>query len=278
MAQDEYVNTPFGMVPKECYRQHPAGTTLQEIPNGVRANHADGTTQDYISTEKCIAFGKAFKAFKGSSERSAATPAPIAHGWFNYASWTSPQGVGKFTAAYKLPRLPANPGPQYVYYFIGAQSEAGILQPVIGYNQIGGAGWTLSSWYCCPKGTVNQGNVVSGMGPEDVIQASIVQTSQSPSTYSITGVWRGNAAGLNVVVGSEVFNWPNVTLEAYGVYSCDQLMTGPFTFSKLAMTGVDGNPMKPDWALSPPPKGFTACDGKLSVNGGMVTIEENGVN
>jgi hypothetical protein len=108
MAQDEYVDTPFGMVPRECYRQHPAGTTLSGIPNGVRSRHADGTIRDYVSSERCLAFGRSFKP---SRPKTAAAPS-IPSGWFNYASWQAPQQVGQFTATYTLPGLPASQGAQ----------------------------------------------------------------------------------------------------------------------------------------------------------------------
>ncbi len=277
VVQDDYVDTPFGRVPKECYRQHPAGTTLRQIPNGVRALHADGTTRDYVSTERCIAFGKT------AGRRQEASTFPVADGWFNYASWTSPQNVGKFTATYRLPNLPKQPWKDAVpriYYFIGVQSfktatgPDTILQPVIGYNQIGGKGWTLSSWNCCPSGQVHQGNVVTGMGPGAIITASVAQTSPSPPTYAITGVWAGQTASLNVVTGGEVLNWPNVTLEAYTVMACNQFMDGPFTFSQLAMTGVNGQTMTPRWVISPS-WNPVACDTKLTVSGNTITIQNN---
>ena len=145
---------------------------------------------------------------------------------------------------------------------------------MIGYNQIGGKGWTLSSWNCCPSGQVNQGNVVTGMGPGDIITASVAQTSQSPPTYAITGVSGGQTASLNVVTGGEVLNWPNVTLEAYNVMACNQFMNGPFTFSQCTMSGVNGQPMTPRWVISPPPSP-AACDTKLNVNGSTITIQQN---
>jgi hypothetical protein len=275
VARDDYVDTPFGRVPRECYRQHPAGTTLRQIANGVQALHADGTTRDYVSTERCIALGKTL----GRRQEAVGT-FPVANGWFNYASWTSPQNVGTFTATYQLPNLPKIAAAQHVYYFIGVQSfqtatgPETILQPVIGYNQIGGKGWTLSSWNCCPSGQVHQGNVVTGMGPQDIITASVAQTIQSPPTYAISGVWGGQTASLNVVTNGEVLTWPNVTLEAYNVLACNQFMVGPFTFSQLAMTGVNGQRMTPRWAISPP-SNPAPCNTKLLVNGSTITIQEN---
>ena len=79
---------------------------------------------------------------------------------------------------------------------------------------------------------------------------------------------------MNVVTNGEVLTWPNVTLEAYNVLACNQFMVGPFTFSQLAMTGVDGQRMTPRWAISPP-SNPAPCNTKLLVNGSTITIQEN---
>ena len=279
LAQDEYVSTPFGPVPKECVFQHPAETTLQRIEGGVRAVQADGTVKEYKATEKCLAFGKAYKgrSIKGGP-RTPGQSTPIPSKWVNFAEWTWTNFIGKFTATYTIPQLPANPGSQNIYYFIGLQdysmSPFTILQPVIGYNQNGGDGWTLSSWNCCPSGQVHQGNVVKGMGPGDTIEAAIVQTSQGPRTYAITGNWQGNVASLNLVLPTEAFNDADVVLEIYNVSSCDQFMTGPFIFSNIALFDTTPAPVTPNWYLTPT-NGRTVCNGKLTISGTTITIQEN---
>lgn len=275
-AADDLVRTPFGLVHKDCLVQHSAGTTLKTIENGVRATAADGTVVDHITSDKCRQFMKSFvPRHPGDFSQSN----PISNGWFNYTGWYPPRPIGEFTGTYTMPGLPSSPGYQNVYYFIGTQDNAStpltILQPVIGYNQIGGSGWTLSSWNCCPSGQVHQGNVVSGMGPGDTISGSIKQISSSPSTYKIVGTWNGQDADLSVEVGQEVFNWADVTLEAYNVYDCDQFMNGPFVFSDLVVKDTSGNVMAPDWTLYPSPDGTTACNGKIAVSGSTVSIQEN---
>lgn len=273
-AQDEEVDTPFGKVPRECYHQHPAGTTLSRIPNGVHAVHVDGTTKDYISSEKCLAFGRSFKGRRAAASGSS----PISNGWFNYAGWVAPQTVGQFTATYTLPNVPANPGSQTLYYYIGIEdldsSPLVILQPVIAYSQGASGGWSLTSWNCCASGQVNSGNTVTGMAAGDTIQASIMQISQSPSTYAIDGTWNGSTASLNVVVGAEAFNWPNVTLEIKNVTTCDQFATGPFTFSQLYLASSTYMTLQPNWGVEPS-GGTTACNGQLTQNGPTITIQQN---
>lgn len=276
-CKEKMVHTPFGVIPSKCHVQHPPGTTLKVVNNTVHATHSDGTIVIHESSPDCLKHVKSLR----KAPHAPGAESIISNGWFNYASWYTPssQNVGEFTATYTLPNFPSNPGSQNIYYFIGVQDNnqsnpLTILQPVIGYNQIGGTGWTLSSWNCCPNGQVHQGNVVSGMGPGETILASIKQTSQSPSTYTITGTWQGQNANLTVEVGQEFFNWPNVTLEAYNINSCNQFMNGPFTFSALSLKDTNGNPLNPTWALSPP-GGKTACNGQLTVSGSTITIQEN---
>jgi len=107
-----------------------AGTTPRQIPNGVQALHAEGTTKDYVSTEKCIAFGKTVER-----RREAISTFHVAKGCFNYVSWTSPQNVEKFTTTYPLPNLPKVPVPQYIYYFIGVQSFKTATAPRLSCNR-----------------------------------------------------------------------------------------------------------------------------------------------
>ncbi|MBY0320220.1 MAG: hypothetical protein K2X72_15965 [Reyranella sp.] len=271
MAQDEYVDTPFGKVPKECYRQHPAGTTLSQITNGVRARHADGTTRDYVSSEKCLAFGRTFKP---NRLKSAMAP-PVSEHWFDLAGWQAPQQVGQFTATYTLPGLPASQGAQKLDYYIGLQDTdslpAAILQPVLEY--LNGV-YSLSSWNCCPSGQVNQGNIVTGMQPGDTISASIMQTQQSPPTYAINGVWKGQTADLTVDVGSENFVLTFVGLETYYVAACDQFLIGQFVFSPLYMANVNNQELIPTWGVNP--ANGTSCNNQVTVNGPGITIELNG--
>lgn len=268
------VLTPFGYVPRECLFQHPAGTTLRRTDGGVRAIHADGTTKDYKSSARCLAFGKTY----ARRPTKAGDTTPIPSGWLSYAEWDWSNFIGKFTATYTIPNLPASPGLQNIYYFIGLQdytmSPFTILQPVIGYNQNGGNGWTLSSWNCCPSGQVHQGNVVTGMGPGDSIDAAITQTSPESRTYSVTGNWKGKVASLNLELPTEAFNDAVVTLEIYHVNSCSQLMRGPFTFSNLALFDTMNSPVTPTWWLTPP-GGGTVCNGKLTLDGSTIAIQQN---
>jgi hypothetical protein len=272
MAQDAYVDTPFGKVPKECYWQHPSGTTLSRIANGVRARHADGTTRDYVSSERCLAFGRSFKPRQPDTAVPAAYPN---NHWFNFAAWLSPQNVGRFTATYSLPGFPASPGPQILFYFIGLEDidsvPVAILQPVLRYAD---GAYSLSSWNCCPSGQSHQGNIVTGMKPGDMISTSITRISQSPSIYSINGVWAGKTADLTVQVDdSEAFIWPNVTLEIFHMTTCSQFPTGPFVFGQLYLADVNDQPLTPTWRLEPS-GGTTPC-GRLGVNGPTITIEQN---
>lgn len=270
MAQREaFVDTPFGKVPKECHLQHPAGTTLKIIENGVRATHTDGTVKDYISSAKCLEFAKTYK-----SRRAPSSSPPISNGWFNYAGWLAPANIGNFSATYTLPQPPANPGSQTIYYYIGLQdidsASPTILQPVASYFR---SAWSLTSWNCCPSGTANQGNVVTGMQSGDTVTAAIYQISTSPTTYAIQGIWSGNVTSLNAEAGTANYNWPNVTLEIDNLDTCDQFMTGPFTFGQLSMNDIKGNSLTPSWGVTP--SGGTACNGKLTVNGTTITIQQN---
>lgn len=271
MAQEQLVDTPFGKVPRECHLTHPSGTTLSKIPGGVRALHPDGTTKDHVSPAKCRTFDRHLK-----ERRAKAGSPPIANGWFNYAGWLAPQSIGQFTASYTLPQLPADPGPQVIYYYIGVEDLAAseILQPVLSYAQGASGGYSLFAVSCCVEGLSNQSLPVTGMGPGDTVTVSILQSNPSPATYSISGSWQGQGTAVNVVVGSGTYNWPDVALEVYNISQCSQFLTGPFTFSQLYLADVNHNTLTPNWGVTPS-GGATACNGMLTVDGQTITIQQN---
>jgi hypothetical protein len=279
MAQRaEFVDTPFGKVPKECHLQHPKGTTLSLIPNGLRATHSDGTVKDYASSTKCLEFAKTLKSRRRSATASLPSgSSPIVDGWFNYASWLAPATIGKFTATYTLPAPPANPGKQTVFYYIGLEdlqaSSPTILQPVMTYYE---NAWSLVAWNCCPSGVANQSTPIFNMQTGDTISAEILMSQASPVTYTVSGNWMGNVTSLSDQTGSPSYNWPNVTLEIQNLNTCDQFMTGPFTFSQLVVSDTNMIPLTPQWGLYPS-SGATTCNGNLVVNTGSstITIQEN---
>jgi hypothetical protein len=269
MAQDDFVNTPFGKVPRECFSQHPRGTTASAIPNGVRIRLADGTTKDYVSSERCVSFVRSLRSRKAKPGMTPTIPS----GWFNYAAWYAPQGIGTFAATYTLPQLPAQAGNQDLYYYIGLENGADpnspILQPVLGYDQSASGGYTLTSFVVGPSGPVMQGPVVTGMGPDATVNVSIVQTAAS--TYSVNASWQGQKSDISW--NGEVLNSPYVTLEIDYVNACNQFLTGAFAFGNLSLTDLNGNSLTPSWAVEP--SGGTVCNGNLAVNGSTITIQQN---
>lgn len=271
--RDALVETPFGKVPRECYAQCPSGTVLSAIAGGLRARRPDGTTTDLLGSARCSAVAQRLKARRA---RPAVAAPPIYNGWFNYAAWLALQGIGQFYATYTLPQLPAQPGSQELYYYIGLEDgqdpESPILQPVVGYNQGDSGGYFLAAYVVSPSGVLCQSTPVTGMGPGDTVSVSIEQSSTSPSTYLVYGAWQGQSTQLSWVTGSDVQNSPYVTFENYGVTSCSQFLTGPFTFSGLYLADLNNNMLTPQWQVTPAP----SCNGQLTWSGDVITIEQNG--
>ena len=274
-TQTDSVATPFGWFHRDHVHHYPGGvitnnadrTTTITLPDGSTANlqHADTDTP--------------------SADRPAASGLPTGHEWLNYASFYTERyvEVGTFNAKYIVPNNPTS-NPQngnILYYFIGVQdnqtSPLTILQPVLGFNGANAnenyktiPGWSLANWNCCPSGQTIQGNIVTGMQPGDTIATSMIK---SDSTYTITATWKGQNAILTQNTGSEFFDWPNVTLEVYGITACDEFVPGAMTFFDLEMMDTDGNAIPMKWSTTGDGK---ACNTKITyVDATTITIEQN---
>ena len=271
---EEMVRTPFGEFPKECVHEHPHGTTIEEVKEGLKATHTDGTVKIIPHNPKCDSFHKNMKKQNAAINRAELNSniTPISWEWFNYTSWTAPDTMTNYTATYTVPDTPTNVKNQTLFYFIGIQDNTSptvsIIQPVLGFEN---QQWNISSWNCCLAGQVHFSPFIYGMNSGDTISGIINATSSS--TYSIQTIWNSQPTTLNTTVGSAPFTWANATLEVYSINTCDEFSSGPMVFSNIQMSDANGT-LSPNWTLNPA-GGTTECSGQLTVNGNSIIVQQN---
>lgn len=257
---DGYVNTPHGMRPSECVIQVENESEIEETSEGLRVN-------DKIIKVPAIC-NKDMDRFWDHRKRVrnidiGSSP----NAWIDNAGWYPPSGkLGYFSGDYIVPKTPEAQEKKEgkLYYFIGfentRQGPVNILQPVLTYEY---AGWTYSSWCCCPSNITVQSNVIKGFGPGDTVKGVISRIDES--SWLIDSINpAGEHATLKPVVGNYAYNWADVTFELEadgGQYECNQLAQGPMTFSNLVVKDSNSKTLTPNWSAS----GGTMCSGSTTV-------------
>jgi len=269
------VVTPHGYRLRQCVMEVPHGALVAEKDGQLSVTLPDGSLQLHDVPSECHEDANNLRRQR-MSDRS---QVGIADGWLDYGGYYSEMGKDSyksFNASYTVPSTPKASSGQTLYYFIGMQDNGGgavnIVQPVLTYGAAvdeGAATWNVASWCCCPSNITTHSPSVGPLNPGDVLQTYIYR--DDASTWTIDAITpKHQHATLKTKVGDYAYNWADVTLEVYGVQSCDELASGTATFSNMALAGKDG--------LSPPVWKFTApttCGGVIAGDAKLVTIKHN---
>jgi hypothetical protein len=175
----EYVATPNGYFHPDCVmeladdEQVRADGRIENSAGGVRdlftCPHARYDRQGQVIT----------------SDGDAARP-PALSGWIEDAYATSLGAVKYIHAQWNVPLAPATRFGQTDYYFTGLvnlQRDKSILQPVLGWNQLGVAGWSLASWNCCVSGTTTHSGAIAAT-PGGIVSATSAAPAATPRPAS----------------------------------------------------------------------------------------------
>jgi len=263
LISSESVLTPFGERPSECVLELPSGSTV--TPNGKEllikipaTETTDEVLTSYMVPDVCSEDIDAIrqKNIRGPQETN---------GWLDNVGWYPPSGennLKSFTSTYVVPDDPTNnKGTQVLFYFIGMQDNdspkaVNIVQPVLtwgnGYNQ-----WYVKSWACCPSNITTSSPPLFGLKGGSTLQGVI--SRESASTWKIDSIVGGQHTTLNAQVGDYIYNWADVTLEVYGVNTCQDFAKGKAYFNDLVLTDSQGQSLNPSWQGT----GATLCGGSI---------------
>lgn len=217
-----YVPTPNGWFHPDCVIEVSEDDTVND--DGTISNQSLGARR--VQTCNTPRFDREGKVVV----EGALAPPPTVDGWVASASTTSLGPIRYVHAQWTVPPAPKTRTGQVVYYFPGLESSTNvksILQPVLGWNQGGIAGWTLASWNCCVSGTTQHtafikvtGSVVSGdIGGNNCNSAGVC------NNWQIVSYDHGSqrSVTLNTTAFGVALNWIfGAAFEAYGVTSCNQ--------------------------------------------------------
>jgi hypothetical protein len=277
----DYVVTPFGYFHPSCVRAVADGETV--LADG-RLQHTDGTvdaTAPACGYPHYTARGEA--ATGGDSKPD---PLTIIHSWIEDGATTTTTSYGKLTANWVVPSAPTTYDGQTVYLFPGLvdyNTDATIIQPVLGWNAFFGEVWSIASWNCCPSGTtlysspvqVSTGDTIHGtiksMCAAGVESCSLWKiTSEDMTTHKSTTLKKAPSEG-------QTFNWAQSgALEVYEIVQCsDYPPENATTFSKVAMYDYNFKKISnPGWSITDYYQGLTPqCNYGGQVTPNSVTLD-----
>ncbi|EAS01987.1 hypothetical protein TTHERM_00500730 (macronuclear) [Tetrahymena thermophila SB210] len=249
---EEHVQTPFGLMLRECVHNVPSGTYIQESEDGsiFLTNDEKNFAKRVQKSEKC----------------QKANPSIKLEQWIDNGGWDLPAKtpLSKFEAYYYVPNTPQTTNNQWLYYFIGSQNNDGsgpgvsIIQPVLSYFK----GWYFQSWNCCPDGQAFNSPSIFNITPHDQVYGS-VQVKDSQVTI-ISQNKLGEQSTLTVDRNGRNFTWIDATLEIYGISNCTDYPKGRMTYSQMNVTLSDGTIALPEWDNT---FGASECNGQTFIQG-----------
>lgn len=229
---ENYVVTPFGYFHPSCVNK----INNDEVVAPGLSIEKNG--KEVRRLEKCL-----FSSFsKKGQERHVDSTASIHDGWQISSSYYLDGDLGYLTAVWTVPSDPVINQGQTLYFFPGVEQNPviSILQPVLGWNQLGRPGWTLASWNCCERGTVTHSEPVKTSAGEtnegkiyydDNLNGYYIQSFVNPFTSSKVMTQLGTRhynRPVNWVLGG--------VMESYHVASCDALPAdGAFIFGTVSV-------------------------------------------
>jgi len=264
------VITPFGERPDECVLELPSGSTVTPNGNELLIKIPATETHDEILTSYTTPAicGEDMEAIRQKNIRRETAPSET-NGWLDYVGWYPPSGennLKQFTSTYVVPGDPANNnGAQVLFYFIGMQDNdspnaVNIIQPVLTWGN-GYKEWYVKSWACCPSNITVSSPPIFGLKAGSSLQG--VVSRESASTWKIDSIFNGQHTTLNAQVGDYIYNWADITLEVYGVNTCNDFAKGKAVFNDLSLQDSQGQSLKPNWN----PTGTTLCGGSIASDG-----------
>ncbi|KAL4432946.1 hypothetical protein ABPG74_014460 [Tetrahymena malaccensis] len=256
---EEYIQTPFGLMLKECVQNVPSGTFVEELEDGSihLTNDQQNFAKKILKSDRC-------------SQRN---PTLNLKQWIDNGGYWLPNGLSlsSFEGNYRVPNNPQTTNNQILYYFIGSQNNdhtgQTIIQPVLTYNK----GWLFQSWNCCPKGQAINASPVYGVNPYDTIYGSV--TVQNNVVTITSKNKAGQSSVLQVAQNTRFFNWIDATLEVYNISACSNFPTDYIEYSNLKVILSNGQIAKPEWIND---YGNSQCNGKLTIiNPSTIKIQHN---
>jgi len=275
----EMVITPFGPRLRQCVLEVESGSHIYEHGSNVlvtqEINGKVVSSYEHIVPAECHTDGFVERQAKTLADRRKANKYrnlvedPVPDGWLDNAG-AYPLGqsgnISRFIGLYTVPGDPASDSGQVLFYFIGMQdnnyAQVNIIQPVLTWGN-GVRGWNLASWDCCPSNITTKSPTIAGFGAGDQIQGTLQR--QDNNTWIIDSKIVKSGANTTLVshVGPYLYDWSDVTLEVYGVKTCDQFAKGPMQFTNLQVFGPTNNSLSPSWSLT----GATGCSGSIKYDG-----------
>jgi hypothetical protein len=196
-----------------------------------------------------------------AAQNNAVTPnAGLINGYIEYAESEAIGPVSYLHAQWNVPAAPANKSNQIDYYFpalihSGANPHA-ILQPVLGWNQLGQSGWTLADWNCCIAGTTYHSKTSIKATQSGTVSGDISGTGCSSSTgicssWEITALdWKSeiSVAFHTTTPGYSQGEVMGGALEVYNVTVCGMIPTTTVKYSGIYINNIHGTHVTtPSW-------------------------------
>lgn len=274
-----YVITPFGYFDPSCVKQIGSQETL--LVNGY-LQHQNGNIQPMpvCHAPRYTAQGERIEAnivpLPTTDKRITGSAAAI-NGWVEDSEIIySGAQIGKVSAHWTVPSPPsiqATPPQQVIYFFPGLMDHVkrlSIVQPVLGWNAFGDAGWTLSSWNCCDNGGAAYYSAPLSVSPGDLIEGTINCPDAHCTTLNVVSTNTRTRAhtALKAIGNQQNFDWVfGGVLEVYGVSQCGHYPADrAITFSSIAVTDVNHQRLTPTWTQTqwPQAQGTPSCNYAVS--------------
>jgi len=255
LSSSTLIPTPFGFRLEQCVREVPSGSVVSETPDkGVRVLHLNGTEEIHPRNDECLAELQTISKSRNHTKSRTRFP----DGWVDNVYSHAPRHIRSFGGKYVVPQAPTQPGPYFLYYFLGLEGGSPFmtLQPVLAWW---GSQWDFTSYICCPGGVLYHANSILNIPSGSIAHGSIV-THESKSCVSST--FDGQQSILKLGTNSSHFELAVITLEQYRVDSCQQYPIGSFEFTHVKMALADGEHVSPDWIHNTPP---SECHGSVVV-------------
>ena len=252
----EYTLTPFGYMPRGCVH-HASETDVVYWKDGefkIESVDENGQTYTRVKRDHRCEYGPTLKEVS-----------PDPNGWAAYALYLTTSDFGYFGGIWTVPENPVQEGLQTLFLFTGFQNAyfkrspdavVSIIQPVLqwGNSEAGDEPyWAIASWFVAGESAV-YGTLQGPCGNGDTIvgNMTLLEASQEKWYIVTTDSTNGMTSPLTVVTKVNEID-AFVTLEVYGVSSCNDYPNGVDTFTNLVLKDSAGNDITPTWQTQTEP-------------------------
>lgn len=251
----DYRQTPHGLRPKGCIHGVPSGTTIEFLTSG--------SVRHWFPNGSVTTLGPCDVSARETPSETANVGVPVAHypaPVYSRTQTASP--VQRMTAKYIVPEIPHEQNDQSIYIWIGIDpdDESNVMQPVLGWNRVGGTdpsqswygvgGWGIESWLMVPSGRSYFSETIWGFNPGDVIDGVMVADSSiGQNGYSIvtSGVINGQPVQTELrAVSQSVYEPEHLPAIQYETWNeclddtcyqvvCDRMPNSPVVISDVVV-------------------------------------------